>query len=717
MAKERGRFTIPGEAGYEELTLRLSGKWGADVVRDSDGTELSPEILEAGMDVYSTICIIRGHNGWAKENRDKLQQTFLSTEPETASGETLSVSLLDGFFREQFAVNDTPEAFSYWQVYDRTTGSEIPKDQWSWDPKEECVEIRTVPWHRYSVSFLAYRVWEEISMYNHVTNSWQKEHLMPVEPFYPETRAYLLDWMDRWCREHPATNVVRFTSLFYNFVWIWGSDPERRNLFTDWASYDFTVSDAALAAFEKQFGYRMTAEDFINQGKLHVTHQPATSKKKDWMRFIHAFCLELGRELIETVHRYGKKAYVFYDDSWVGLEPYAADFEQFGFDGIIKCVFSGFEVRLCSGVKTETHEIRLHPYLFPVGLGGLPTFMEGGNPALDAKKYWVSVRRALLRAPIERMGLGGYLHLVEGFPDFVDYIEKISDEFREICKMHASGKPFCAPVKIAVLHYWGGLRSWTLSGHFHETWQHNLIHVNEALSGLPFETDFLSFEDIKSKDLSEYNVILNAGNQGDAWSGGDAWRDPKILEKLTEWVYQGGTFLGIGEPSAVSGADTCFRMAHVLGVDLDRGERICHGKWQVRPAECPYPAADRADLKNKEGLYLTDKNTKVYLEKEGSPLLTEHPFGKGRGVYLSSFNVTPIHTRLLAELLTGEHPFEELPFVTDTEEAECTCFPDSGKTVVINNSGRELLVSWKDLHGERQEERLLPYETRIRRDS
>ena len=63
--------------------------------------------------------------------------------------------------------------------------------------------------------------------------------------------------------------------------------------------------------------------------------------------------------------------------------------------------------------------------------------MEGGNPTLDAKKYWNSVRRALLRAKIDRIGLGGYLHLVEGFPDFCDYIEKVADEFRLIRSFQA----------------------------------------------------------------------------------------------------------------------------------------------------------------------------------------------------------------------------------------------------------------------------------------
>ena len=33
----KGSFTLPGESGYEKLTLELAEKWGADVIRDSDG--------------------------------------------------------------------------------------------------------------------------------------------------------------------------------------------------------------------------------------------------------------------------------------------------------------------------------------------------------------------------------------------------------------------------------------------------------------------------------------------------------------------------------------------------------------------------------------------------------------------------------------------------------------------------------------------------------
>lgn len=112
--ENKGGFTLPGEAGYEKLTLELAKKWGADVIRDSDGTELSPEITEAGYGIYSTICIIRGHNPWAMENLDKLQQTFLVTEPKTAVEHCLELELLKEFFQEQFKINDSAEALGYW---------------------------------------------------------------------------------------------------------------------------------------------------------------------------------------------------------------------------------------------------------------------------------------------------------------------------------------------------------------------------------------------------------------------------------------------------------------------------------------------------------------------------------------------------------------------------------------------------------------------------
>lgn len=683
-----GGFTLPGEAGCEALTLDLARRWGADVIRDSDGTELSDEILQAGYDIYSTICIIREHNDWARQHPDCLQQTFLSTQPALAEEESLSVPLMAGFFDQQFKVNDRPAALAFWQVWDRTEETLLPADAWQWQPDTGCVVIRhPVPYHQYTVSFLAWRIWEEISMYNHVTNGWTKEHLVPIDPRTPVAREYLTHWLQTWCENHPHTNVVRFTSMFYNFVWMWGSDERNRNLFTDWGSYDFTVSEQALADFAAEYGYALTAEDFINKGNFQVTHMPPSDRKRDYMAFTQRFVAGYGKELVDLVHSYGKKAYVFYDDSWVGVEPYGPCFEQFGFDGIIKCVFSGYEARMCAGVKAPVHELRLHPYLFPVGLGGAPTFMPGGDPTRDAKLYWNHVRRALLRAPIDRIGLGGYLHLLEDFPDFVQYIADLADEFRTVRDLHRAGKVYTMPLTVAVLHSWGNLRPWTLSGHFHETYMHDLIHINEALSGLPVQTEFLSFEDVKAGKLEGVDVVINAGRAGTAWSGGDAWHDAKLVTALNAWVAQGGVLIGVNEPSAAPGHGDYFRMARALGVDEDTGARVCHGRWPVAADPVPGLIPEGAELPVREHLYLTDGDTRVLAEQDGCPAIATHAFGKGRGVYLAGFSYSPENARMLLNLMLWAKGLPlNAAYLTTDPGTECAWFPDARQLVVINNT-------------------------------
>lgn len=472
-------------------------------------------------------------------------------------------------------------------------------------------------------------------------------------------------------------------------------------------SYDFTVSPQALLEFEQAYGYRLTSEDFINQGKMHVTHMEPTAKQLDYIAFTNRFVVDFGKQLVELVHRYGKQAYVFYDDSWVGIEPYLPTFQEFGFDGIIKCIFSGYEVRLCAGVDVPVHEVRLHPYLFPVGLGGAATFSEGGNPLADAKRYWNAAKRAMLRCKIDRIGLGGYLHLVEEYPDFVDYVEQVAEEFRTLKELWDRGPARTLDVKVAVLTAWGKMRSWTLSGHFHETYMHDLIHVNEALAGLPVEVDYISFDDVLAGKIRDYDVIINAGMAGTAWSGGSRWADNQVVEELTRWVDQGGVFVGIYQPSMVDGYQYSFRMAQVLGVDLDTGARCCHGKpsfkldetWRRRlTAGLSNVESGNAVLDGKpvEGIWLVDEDTSVIAELVGvspigeevhTPSFTVHEFGKGKGVYLSHFTYSVPGSRMLLNLILAAAGREEKQlYLCDNAWCECAYFPDSDMLVVMNLS-------------------------------
>lgn len=683
-----GGFTLPGEAGQEELTLKLAQRWGADMIRDSDGTELSPAITASGYGIYSTLCVIRGHNQWAFEHPGTLQQTFLCTPPAVAVGTQLVIPLLEAFFDRQFRVNSSMDALRYWQVWDRTEGRLLSAEEWYCTADDSAVILSAAcSFHSYTVSFLAWRIWEEISMYNHITNHWDTEPLAPLDPVHPAVRQYLLDWLDQWCMQHPDTSVVRFTSLFYNFVWIWGKDVRCRSRFTDWASYDFTVSPRMLDDFAATYGYALTAEDFIQGGRLQPTHRPPTPQKQDYMAFVQQFVATLGQQMVNLIHQYGKQAYLFYDDSWVGTEPYGPYFSCMGFDGLIKCVFNGYEARLCAGAPAPVHELRLHPYLFPVGLGGAPTFSPGGTPDQDARRYWVNVRRALLRQPVDRIGLGGYLHLAAEAPAFCTAIDDILREFRAIQELHQCGAPYTLPYRVAILHVWGKLRSWTLSGHFHETDGFDLIHINEALSGLPLDVRFLDFEDIRGGALQDVDVLINAGPANSAWSGGSAWSDPEIVALITGWVSGGGTLIGVDEPTAAPGGDTRLRLASVFGLEIDDGSRACHSGWQLSCTPVPGLVAPGSELPSRENILLLYDDVCVLAEEEGHPVLTKRYFGQGVAYYLSHFRWSSAAARTLLNLILHARGSSlKQPWTTSNSNCECAFYPASNRAAVVNNS-------------------------------
>lgn len=216
---------------------------------------------------------------------------------------------------------------------------------------------------------------------------------------------------------------------------------------------------------------------------------------------------------------------------------------------------------------------------------------------------------------------------------------------------------------------------------------------------------------MKAGKLKDIDFLINAGYAGSAWSGGDAWKDEKLIEVLTEWVHKGGTFLGVNEPSAVTGYDTFFRMAHILGIDEDTGERICHGRWQFRTKDAENLVPQGTDLPSGPNRYLTDGNAVVLLEKDGEPVLTTHDFGKGKGIYLSSFRFTPANTRLLYQLIryAGGEGITGM-YMTDNLYTECAYYPESRTLVVINNSDTQQKTR-VETHAGTKELELEPYQT------
>ena len=90
---KHGRLTLPTELDFLEETQELLEKWGADAIRNSDGTELDETLLNLDAKVYSTYFVARGDNEFALQHLDETQQIFVRTDYHTATSTKLEINV------------------------------------------------------------------------------------------------------------------------------------------------------------------------------------------------------------------------------------------------------------------------------------------------------------------------------------------------------------------------------------------------------------------------------------------------------------------------------------------------------------------------------------------------------------------------------------------------------------------------------------------------
>ena len=77
--RKSGRVTIPTDLDVVPETLEILKKWGADAIRDCDGTDFPQQLKDADAKIYSTYYTTRKDNAWAKANPDEVQQCYIMT--------------------------------------------------------------------------------------------------------------------------------------------------------------------------------------------------------------------------------------------------------------------------------------------------------------------------------------------------------------------------------------------------------------------------------------------------------------------------------------------------------------------------------------------------------------------------------------------------------------------------------------------------------------
>lgn len=538
-----GRVTLPIEQGMDDQLPGILSRLGADAVRNSDGTWL-PEITpQLGVKVYETYFPARGNQEFALAHLDARPRFYLMSERVTApSAEPLAIDIMKGYYTLQVEP-DQGDYQRWWEVIDRTTGEVVPVEGWSVKGEGSDVTVtiaEPVAFHVYTVSFLSWQVWDSTQMYNYTTNNWENDPTRVREIGYdvrhPEAWELMTRWLRTWCEERPEVNVVRFTTFFYHFTLVFNDLGKEK--YVDWFGYSASVSPLAMDAFEAEYGYKLRAEDFIDEGYYNNSFRVPTKVFRDWIDFQSRFVCARVKELVDIVHEFDKEALMFLGDTWMGTEPYGKYFAETGMDGVVGSVGSAATCRMISDIPGVKYtEGRFLPYFFP------DVFKPGGDPLGEANESWLQARRAISRKPLDRIGYGGYLSLAVQFPDFMARIEQIANEFRSIHEVGHGHLAERSSIRIGMLNAWGELRSWQTHMVAHALWYkqiYSYLGVLESLAGLPFDLQFVSFEDALNGRLDDLDVVLNVGAAGTAFSGGDTWLDPELQGVLRRFVGNGG---------------------------------------------------------------------------------------------------------------------------------------------------------------------------------
>lgn len=683
-----GRLTLPTDVDMVEETIRLKNLLGADALRDCDGTTMPEALLSQDAKKYATYYTTRKDNEWAEENPDEIQQEYLITDRITARDTKLRIKLMKGFHTEQLKVNSIDDPKRWWEVIDRTTGEVVPTDKWSYDEKTGEVELETVKYHQYTVSFLAFLIWDPVHMYNFITNDWKDApHQLTFDVRQPKTQQHVKNKLRKWCEENPHIDVVRFTTFFHQFTLTF--DEQKREKYVEWFGYSASVSPYILEQFEKWAGYKFRPEYIVDQGYHNSIFRVPSKEFRDYIEFQQIEVSKLAKELVDIVHEYGKEAMMFLGDHWIGTEPFGNYFANIGLDAVVGSVGDGVTLRMISDIKGVKYtEGRLLPYFFP------DVFCEGGDPIGEAQDNWLKARRAILRSPLDRIGYGGYLKLASEWPGFIDEIQHVVSEFRLIHENMNGTKSYVAPFKVGILNCWGNLRRWMANQVHHALWYREIysyVGVIECLSGMPFEVEFITFDEIKNGIPEDIKVIINAGDAGTSFSGAQNWIDEQVVTAIREFVDNGCGFIGVGEPSAYQHQGRYFQLSDVLGVDREMNFSLSTDKYNTLNADHFILEDIEGEIDFGEGMsriYAQGENYQI-LNMDGKySRLVVNEYGKGHSVYFAGLPYSPQNCRVLLRAIYYAAGMEEemKKFYVSNVDTEVTVFEETGKIAVINNA-------------------------------
>ena len=191
--------------------------------------------------------------------------------------------------------------------------------------------------------------------------------------------------------------------------------------------------------------------------------------------------------------------------------------------------------------------------------------------------------------------------------------------------------------------------------------------------------------------MDSIDVIINVGDGDTAHTGGYEWADPAIAAAVRKFVYNGGGFIGVGEPTGHQHQGHYLQLANVLGVEKETGFTLGYDKynWEQHPDH--FILEDVADEVNfgegKKSIYALP-GTRILVQRDKEVQMAVNGFGSGRSVYISGLPYTFENSRVLYRaILWSANAEDQLhKWFSSNYNVEVHAFVANGKYCVVNNT-------------------------------
>ena len=160
---------------------------------------------------------------------------------------------------------------------------------------------------------------------------------------------------------------------------------------------------------------------------------------------------------------------------------------------------------------------------------------------------------------------------------------------------------------------------------------------------------------------------------------------------MKRFVWNGGGFIGVGEPSGHQYQGRYFQMAPVLGVEKETGFTLGYDKynWEEHPGHFLLAdAKSPVDFGEGQRSVYALEGAEVLVQRDKEVQLAVNAFGSGRGVYVSGLPYSFENNRLLHRAILwaahGEDCLER--WFSSNCRVEVHAYVESGRFCVVNNT-------------------------------